>query len=85
MLRQLGSAELRAKFAAPQSADAVVALTDNFVEAIRAGTHREQGWSDSMYGVSKLAEISYTIALAEQVDDKVWRSTSSPAARNTMV
>lgn len=82
MLRQLGSAELRAAFAAPPSADAVVALADDYVAAIRAGTHREQGWSNSMYGVSKLAEISYTIALASEVDDKVSRPTCAlrPAA-----
>lgn len=67
MLRQLSSPELRAAFAAPESADAVAALANSFVDAIRSGDHQRLGWSNSMYGVSKLAEMSYTRCLASQL------------------
>lgn len=67
MLRQLSSPELRAAFAAPESADAVAALADSYVHAIRSGDHQRLGWSNSMYGVSKLAEMSYTRCLASQL------------------
>lgn len=36
-----------------------------------AGRHREAGWSDNMYGVSKLAEIALTKALARKVGRKL--------------
>eukprot|EP00892_Ulva_mutabilis_P011702 jgi/Ulvmu1/8904/UM049_0086.1 len=70
MLRQLRPQELRDAFTAPADADAVEALAASYVAAIRAGTHSQQGWSNSMYGVSKLAEISYTKWLAAQLKDQ---------------
>lgn len=42
----------------------ILALADEFVADIRAGHHREKGWSHSMYGISKLLEIAYTMVLA---------------------
>lgn len=70
-LRQLRSQELRAAFQDPGSADRVVELADSFAAAVRDGTHRQKGWSDSMYGISKLAEVSYTLWLSRELAPQV--------------
>jgi hypothetical protein len=46
-------------------------LAGEFVEGIRDGTHSQKGWSNSMYGVSKLSEIAYTFCLSKELKDKV--------------
>ena len=71
MLRELRSQALRDGFVQPADADAVEALAASFVAAIRAGNHSDLGWSNSMYGISKLAEISYTRWLARSLSDQV--------------
>lgn len=43
---------------------AIDALASEFVAAVREGTAGVAGWPRSMYGVSKLAQICYTRALA---------------------
>ena len=70
-LKQLKSDELKETFKNPESADKIAELADSFVSAIREGKVEEKGWSTSMYGVSKLAETSYTMWLSRQLDDKV--------------
>lgn len=69
-LRQLKSDELKAQFQNPSDADEVQRLADKFVEDIRAGTHAQNGWSNSMYGISKLAEVAYTMWLSRQLQPK---------------
>jgi hypothetical protein len=70
-LRQLKSEELKQKFKNPSDADEIQRLADKFVDDIRAGTHTQMGWSNSMYGISKLAEIAYTMWLSRQLQPKV--------------
>lgn len=70
MLEQLTSDDLKQSFRQPADADAIVVLADAYVEGIRRGTFKQQGYSQSMYGMSKIAEMSYTRWLASQVKDK---------------
>lgn len=42
-------------------------LVGGFVDGIRDGTYRANGWPSSMYGVSKVAEAAYTRVLARQL------------------
>ncbi|KAK9815237.1 hypothetical protein WJX72_000441 [[Myrmecia] bisecta] len=63
----LKSPVLRAKFEDARSADEVTTLARKFVDDIRAGRHKEEGWPSSMYGVSKLCEATYTRILAEEL------------------
>ena len=42
----------------------VRALMDEFPAAIEAGTHTQQGWPNSMYGVSKLGEATFSRVLS---------------------
>eukprot|EP01138_Halocafeteria_seosinensis_P010558 gb/GECG01010780.1/.p1 GENE.gb/GECG01010780.1/~~gb/GECG01010780.1/.p1 ORF type:complete len:334 (+),score=37.56 gb/GECG01010780.1/:1-1002(+) len=41
-------------------------LMNKFIEDIQKGIHKQEGWSDSMYGISKLGEIAYTMILARE-------------------
>ena len=70
-LKQLKSDELKQKFQNAQSAEDVVQLANQFPADIRAGTHEQNGWSSSMYGISKLSEIAYTMWLARELKPKV--------------
>ena len=45
-------------------------LAEEFVEAIRVGRHREAGWPESMYGVSKLLLSMYTRVEAESLSSR---------------
>lgn len=45
-------------------------LASEFVSGIKAGTYREQGWPQSMYGVSKVLESAYTRVLAQQLHSR---------------
>lgn len=71
MLNQLTSDKLKKGFRQPRDADAIEELTDAYVEGIRTGTWRKQGFSPSTYGVSKVAEMSYTRWLAGSLKPKV--------------
>lgn len=70
MLKQISSEELKQSFRQPAHADAIEALTDAYVDGIRSGTFKEQGYSQSMYGMSKVAEMSYTRWLAGTLKPK---------------
>jgi NAD(P)-dependent dehydrogenase (short-subunit alcohol dehydrogenase family) len=51
--------ELRARFADPRlTRDQLVALADEFVAAVKAGTYKQQGWPGSAYRVSKASIIA---------------------------
>jgi carbonyl reductase 1 len=41
-------------------------LVNDFEDAVMAGNHREQGWTVSNYGLSKLALIAFTKVLARE-------------------
>ena len=69
-LRILKSDALRARFEGATSADEVAALGQEYIDGVKSGTHSEQGWPGSMYGVSKLCETTYTRVLAEQCREK---------------
>jgi len=59
------SSELQAAFSAgDQTYEGITKLTDSFVNAIASGKHKEEGWSNSMYGISKLALIAHSYVLA---------------------
>jgi carbonyl reductase 1 len=45
-------------------------LAEEFVEAIHVGRHREAGWPESMYGVSKLLLSMYTRVEAELLSSR---------------
>lgn len=62
------SVPLQTKFQDPAATkESVAALLEQFIADVRAGKHREAGWSNSMYGISKLGEIAYTYALARDL------------------
>jgi len=46
----------------------IFALAQDFVEGIKKGDHKERGWSNSMYGISKLLLTSYTFSLARRME-----------------
>jgi hypothetical protein len=71
MLEQLTSEELKESFRNPADADAISALGDTYVEAIRSNTFKQKGFSQSMFGMSKICEMSYTRWLAGQLEGKV--------------
>jgi carbonyl reductase 1 len=58
---------LREQLAHPSSKEALVALANKFVADVAAGTHAGEGWSNSMYGVSKCLESAYTRVLAAEL------------------
>lgn len=72
-LRQLSSNELKEKFKNPKDDSEILQLADAYVQAIRDNSYQQKGYSSSMYGMSKLAEVSYTLWLARQVKSKVRR------------
>lgn len=45
------------------------ALVDKFEQDVQNGTHKENGWGDSNYGLSKLAVIAATKVLARENPD----------------
>jgi hypothetical protein len=57
----------------PKNPDAIEKLAESFVTAIKNGAVEQDGWSNSMYGVSKVAEISYTRWLANDLENQVGR------------
>lgn len=66
-LRQLRP-ELQARFTREGLVRSdITELMETFIEAVRTDTYRAQGWSKSMYGISKLGEIAYTKVLAEEL------------------
>eukprot|EP00978_Attheya_sp_CCMP212_P044635 scaffold316868_cov49-Attheya_sp.AAC.1 len=66
-LRQIPSKELRNKFSAPSlTMPELNQLVDNFESDVQQGKHRETGWGNSNYGMSKLALIAATKVLARE-------------------
>jgi len=64
------SEELAGAFSDPSlDVDGLKVLLDSFVDSIRAGSVEKDGWSSSMYGISKLAQIAYTRILAREHPD----------------
>lgn len=61
------SPQLRAQFEQASSVQELEALAEKFVGDIRSGRHAQEGWPNSMYGVSKLLESMYTRVLAAQM------------------
>lgn len=82
-LKQLSSDEVKEAFRQPADADAIEALADAYVDGIRSGTFKEQGFSQSMYGMSKVAEMSYTRWLAGALKQKVLAASWRDAAEST--
>jgi carbonyl reductase 1 len=64
--RIIRSDALRRRFAEASSEDSVRALMDEFIAAIRDNTYASKGWPQSMYGISKLGEATWTRVLAQQ-------------------
>jgi len=65
-LRQL-SPPLQAKFSSLElTLDSLLDLVKEFEQAVADGSHRDKGWSNSNYGLSKLAVIAYTKELARR-------------------
>ena len=50
--------------------DGLTDLMDSFVEAVRVGRHRDEGWPDSAYRVSKAGLNALTRILAEDLKDR---------------
>ncbi|KAG5178014.1 hypothetical protein JKP88DRAFT_225951 [Tribonema minus] len=68
-LRIVPDAELRAKFASAGQPgglghDELMLLARGFVQDVKEGKHKEKGWPNSCYGMSKLCLIAYTKILA---------------------
>ena len=49
------------------SLDQLDGLSSEFIRGIESGDFRSQGWPETMYGVSKLLEATYTRVLAGQL------------------
>ena len=61
------STAIRGRFADPKSTrDQLVALVDEFIAAVAAGTHTKAGWPSSAYRVSKAAIIALAKLLARE-------------------
>lgn len=54
------------RFAATQSVDDVDRLMQDFTNAVKEGVHRDQGWPNSAYSVSKSGVIGMTRAIASE-------------------
>eukprot|EP00798_Chlamydomonas_sp_ICE-L_P001592 gene1592-32980_t len=63
------NAELRQTWFDVEKESEIDALCEKFVADIRAGNHLEEGWSNSMYGTSKLACSMFTRLLAKVMGD----------------
>lgn len=64
-LSQLKSKDLRTKFTSPTlTMTELRGLVDEFEADVLAGTHAKRGWSNSNYGLSKLALIAATKVMA---------------------
>lgn len=65
-LRQV-SRELQEKFADPSlTIEGLNHLVSDFAQSVQDGNHLQKGWSDSNYGISKLAVIAATKVWARQ-------------------
>lgn len=74
------SSELQSRVTADDFTQAhAIALGQQYVDSIRQGKHEASGWSNSMYGVSKLLEIAYSRALAR---DLKWESAKEDASKS---
>lgn len=66
-LGQIQSKELRDKFTSPTlTMPELNQLVDKFESDVKAGNHRQQGWGNSNYGMSKLVLIAATKVWARQ-------------------
>jgi len=66
-IKQLSSPALQAKFTDPQlTIEQLNSLMKSFENDVHAGVHRQQGWSNSNYGMSKLGVIAATKVLARE-------------------
>lgn len=65
------SPELQARFNDPSlSPEKLSALVSEFPKAIQDKSYKQYGWPSSMYGVSKLAECTYTRILHRQLENR---------------
>ncbi|CAI5467892.1 unnamed protein product [Closterium sp. Yama58-4] len=65
------SPALKARFTIPTlTASDLDALAEEFIKGIEDGTYKGAGWPESMYGVSKLLENTYTRVLARQMEGR---------------
>ncbi|MEW5298603.1 MAG: hypothetical protein WDW38_000668 [Sanguina aurantia] len=62
--------KLRQEFVGASSKEEVFALARRFVTGIQSNNHQAGGWPNTMYGVSKLCESTYTRVLADELKSK---------------
>ncbi len=68
-LSRLTSSTLRDRFSSPTLTEAeVVALMDEFISAVREGNHREKGWPNTFYGITKIGVTAMTKVFAREVE-----------------
>ncbi|EER13084.1 conserved hypothetical protein [Perkinsus marinus ATCC 50983] len=61
------SDSLQKRFADPNATEeSIDALVEEFITGVKEGDYKERGFSNSMYGMSKLALIAYTKILAKK-------------------
>ena len=78
-LSLLRAPELAAAFTDPAlQLDRLEALMREFVHAAEAGTHAEQGWPNTGYGVSKIGIIAMTRVLAHDNADRIMVNSVDP-------
>ena len=78
-LSLLRAPELAAAFTDPAlQLDRLEALMRAFVDAAEAGTHAEQGWPNTGYGVSKIGIIAMTRVLAHDNADRIMVNSVDP-------
>jgi carbonyl reductase 1 len=62
------SAPLQEKFSSPNvTHEEIDKLLHSFIDDIKAGKHRANGWPNSMYGISKLGLIAHARVLAREL------------------
>jgi carbonyl reductase 1 len=66
-LKQI-SPSLQERFSSPAAShEQIDELLRTFIQDVRDGKHKENGWSNSMYGMSKLGLIAHTRILAREL------------------
>ncbi|EDO49544.1 predicted protein [Nematostella vectensis] len=69
LLKIIPSEAIKAKFTSPSlTQSGLVGLVEEFISDVKAGVHKEKGWSNSAYGMSKVAVIALTKVQARQME-----------------
>jgi len=78
------SGSLQRRFSSPAlTRDELFALVRKFQDDVAAGRHRQEGWGNSNYGLSKLALIAYTLLVAREEGNAMRANACCPGYCDT--